>query len=137
MANEPRPYNFFDEKQIAEDSFAYADLMGQPRWRTDWTVAYSFATATSLTVVGRFVVVGRLCFWQVKSSGTSLATTSGASYIDLPVAAKGYGGMGIMSNDTGNTPVGIGHIDVANSRFYPPTQGASGDTFIFAFWFEV
>ena len=137
MANEPRPYNFFDEKQIAEDSFAYADLMGQDRWQTSWTVAYSFATATSLTVVGRFKVVGKLCFFQVKSSGTSLATTAGTSYIDLPVAAKGYGGMGMMSNDTANTAVGVGHIDVANSRFYPPTQGASGNTFIFAGHYEV
>jgi len=81
--------------------------------------------------------VGKMCFWQIKSSGTSLATTAGTSYIDLPVTAKGYGGSGQMSNDTGNTPVGTGHVDVANSRFYPPTQGASGNTFIFSGWNEV
>lgn len=135
--NDDRPYNAFDNKQISERSASFLDLTGQDRWSTDWTVSYSFATATSLTVVGRFKVVGKMCFWQVKSSGTSIATTTGASYIALPVAAKGYGGMGQMSNDTGNTPVGTGHVDVANSRFYPPTQGASGDTFIFAGWNEV
>lgn len=128
--------NRFDDVQIADQSFAYRDLTGQDKWE-DFTVSYSFATATSLTVVGRYKVVGKLCFWQVKSSGTSLATTAGTSYIDLPVAAKGYGGMGMMSNDTANTAVGVGHLDVANSRFYPPTQGASGDTFIFTGWHEV
>ena len=137
MANEPRPYNFFDEKQIAEDSFAYADLMGQDRWQTAWTVAYSFATATSLTVVGRFKVVGKLCFAQVQSSGTSIATTAGTSYIALPVAAKGYGGDMKMFNVTTGIAVNGGGINVANSRMMVPTQGASGNTFSFSCWFEV
>lgn len=128
--------NPFDDKFIAEESFSYLDLLGQDKW-TAWTVSYSFATATSLTVVGRYKVVGKMCFWQVQSSGTSLATTAGTSYIDLPVAAKGYGGMGVMSNDTANTAVGVGHVDVANSRFYPPTQGASANTFIFSGFHEV
>ena len=137
MNGEPKAFNAFDEKHISEQSFAFLDLTGQDRWHTDWTVSYSFATATSLTVVGRFKIVGKQCFWQVKSSGTSLATTAGASYIDLPVAAKGYGGVGQMSNDTGNTPVGTGHIDVATSRFYPPSQSASANTFIFSGWYEI
>lgn len=128
--------NKFDDIHIAEESFAYLDLTGQDKWQS-WTPSYSFATATSLTVVGRFKVVGKMCFWQVRSSGTSLATTAGTSYIALPVPAKGYGGVGMMSNDTANTAVGVGHIDVANSRFYPPAQTASGNTFIFAGWNEV
>lgn len=129
--------NALDNKSLHETGFAFSDLLGRDRWETTWTPAYSFATATNLTVVGRFKVVGRMCLWQVQSSGTSLATTAGTSYIDLPIAAKGYGGVGVMSNDTANTAVGIGHIDVANSRFYPPTQAASGDTFIFSGWYEV
>lgn len=121
---------------IDSASFAYANLIGQDKWQS-WTVVYSFATATSLTVVGRMHVIGKQCFCVVKSSGTSLATTAGTSYITLPFTAKGYGGAGTMSNDTTNIAVGVGHIDVANSRFYPPTQGASANDFTFAFWFEV
>lgn len=125
-----------NDVEVDPTSFAYEDLLGQSTWE-EFTPTYSFATATSLTVVGRYHIVGKICFWQVKSSGTSLATTAGASYIDLPVTAKGYGGSGQMSNDTGNTTVGTGHVDVENSRFYPPTQGASGNTFIFSGWNEV
>ena len=121
---------------MAQESFAFADLAGQDRW-TEWTPVYSFTTATALTVTGRFKVVGRQCFFQVKSSGTSLATTAGTDYIALPLTAVGYGGTGMMSNDTANTAVGVGHIDVTNSRFYPPAQVASGNTFTFAGWFEV
>lgn len=117
-------------------SFSFRDRLGQDRWES-WTPVYSFATATSLTVSGRFKIVGRQCFFQVKSTGTSLATTAGTSYIDLPIAAKGFGGCGVMSNDTTNVSVGTGHIDITNSRFYPPTQGASGNDFIFVGWYEV
>lgn len=128
--------NDLDDKQLDKRSFAYRDLLGQDKWEA-WTVTRSFATDTGLTVNGRFRVVGRQCFFQVQSSGTSIATTAGTSYIDLPIAAAGYGGIGTMTNDTTNIAVGTGHIDVATSRFYPPTQGASGNTFTFAGWFEV
>jgi hypothetical protein len=121
---------------ISASSFSYRDIQGQDKWSA-WTPVYSFTTATALTVTGRFKVVGRQCFFQVKSTGTSLATTAGTDYIALPLTAVGFGGMGVMSNDTANTAVGVGHIDVTNSRFYPPSQGASGNDFIFAGWFEV
>ena len=121
---------------VVRESFASKDLNGQDAWTT-WTPTYSFTTATSLTVTGRFHVVGRQCFFQVKSSGTSLATTAGTDYIALPLTAVGLGGAGAMTNDTTNVAVGTGHIDVATSRFYPPAQAASGNTFTFAGWFEV
>ena len=134
--NEPRPYNPFDEKRISEQSFAFLDLTGQDKW-TAWTPAYSFATATGLTVVGRFKLVGKMCFWQVKSSGTSIATTAGTSYIDMPVSAKGYGGSGVMANETTGISVGTGPVIVSTSRYMPPTQGASANTFIFSGSYEV
>jgi len=121
---------------IKYDGAGYLLLVGMDRW-VPWTPAYSFATATSLTVSGRYKLIGRQCFFQVKSTGTSLATTAGTSYIDLPISAKGFCGSGTMSNDTTNVAVGVGHIDVTNSRFYPPTQAASGNDFMFAGWYEV
>ena len=128
--------NELDDKTLFKQGFAYLNLLNQDRWES-WTVAYSFATATSLTVVGRYKVVGRQCFFQVQSSGTSIATTAGTSYITLPLTAIGYGGQGQMDNVTANTTVGVGVISVANNRFYPPTQGASGNTFTFSGWFEI
>ena len=128
--------NKFDDVHISEQSFSYLDLTGQDKWQS-WTPTYSFATATGLTVVGRFKVMGKTCWWQVQSSGTSIVTTAGTSYIALPVAAKGYGGVGTMSNDTTNVAVGVGHVDVATSRFYPPAQTASANTFSFSGWNEV
>ena len=128
--------NEFDNLTLDKRSFAYRDLLGEGKWET-WTVTYSFATATNLTVSGRFLVIGNLCFFQVKSTGTSLATTAGTSYIDMPVTAKGYGGQGMMANDTTHVNVGTGNVAVSNSRFYPPTQGASGNDFIFSGFYEV
>jgi len=119
-----------------DKGFSYRDILGQDKWNA-WTPVYSFATATDLTVTGRFRVVGRQCFFQVKSTGTSLATTAGTSYIDLPIAAQGFGGIGEMSNGTTNISVGTGHIDAATSRLYPPTQGASSNDFIFVGSYEV
>jgi hypothetical protein len=128
--------NDLDGIDLNKNGFAYRDLISQDRW-TEWTPTYSFATATSLTVSGRFKVVGKTCYFQVKVSGTSMATTAGTSYVDLPIAAAGYAGTGIMSNDTTNVTVGSGHLDVATSRFYPPGQAASGNTFTMAGWFEI
>lgn len=128
--------NLLDGKVLDQQSFAWRDILGQDKWEP-WTPSYSFATATSLTVVGRYRVVGRQCFCQVQSSGTSIVTTGGASYIAFPIAGKGYGGVGSMSNVTGKTQVGSGHVDVANSRYYPPSQSASADTFTFSWWYEI
>jgi hypothetical protein len=122
--------------QVLLQSFTYKDLTGIDTWET-WTPTYSFTTATSLTVSGRYKIVGKQCYFQVKSTGTSLATTAGTDYIALPITAAGYGGLGVMTNDTANTAVGVGHIDVTNSRFYPPAQIASANDFIFAGWYEV
>ena len=127
--------NDLDDISLDKNSFAYRDILGQDAWAT-WTVTYSFATATGLTVLGRYRIVGRMCYAQVQSSGTSIATTAGASYIALPVPAKGYGGQVIMFNSTTNIAVGVGGIDVANSRAHLPTQGASANTFVFSFNYE-
>ena len=128
--------NELDNEPIDKTSFAFNDLRGRDGWQT-FTVTYSFATATSLTVIGRCKFVGRMCFWQVQSSGTSIATTAGASYIDLPIPAKGFGGVTQMFNDTANTGVAGGGISVSDSRYYPPTQAASADTFTFSGWYEI
>lgn len=128
--------NGLDDLLLDQGSFSFEDIQGKDAWNT-WSVSYSFATATSLTVSGRYKVVGKICFWQVKSSGTSIATTAGTSYITLPITAQGFGGVGQMFNDTANTGVSGGGISVSDSRYYPPTQAASGDTFTFSGWHEI
>lgn len=128
--------NDFDDKTLDYKSFSFLDLLGQGKW-TAWTPTYSFATATNLTVVGRFLIVGKLCFWQVQSTGTSLATTAGTSYINMPFPAVGYGGQGTMDNMTTNVSVGRGPVNASTDRFYPPTQGASANAFSFTGFYEV
>lgn len=128
--------NPFDSQVVLHGSFAFKDLIGQDGW-TIWTPDYSFTTATSLVVSGRYRIVGRQCFWQVKSTGTSLATTAGTSYISFPITALGLGGYGTMQNATTKIAVGTGPIIVADNKFYPPTQGASANNFLFSGWYEV
>jgi hypothetical protein len=122
--------------QVSKQSTAFKKLIGQDKWES-FTVSYSFTTATSLTLTGRYYLDGRICRCQVKSTGTSLQTTAGTSYISLPFTAKGVSGIGGMTNDTTNIAVGIGHLDITDSRFYPPTQAASANDFTFWFEFEV
>jgi len=129
--------NPFDNVSVAKESFAYNDLVGQGKWE-NWTPTFSLTAVGTPTYSGRFRQLGRCVQFQVKIvPATSIATTAGTSYMDLPVVAKGYAGIATMTNDTTNVAVGVAHIDVANSRCYPPTQGASGNTFTLSGFYEV
>lgn len=130
--------NFFDNVVIDFASFAWKDIRGQDKW-TEWTPVFGSLTVVGATTyVGRFRRVGKQCYFQVKASAaTSIASTAGTDYLNLPFTAMGLAGMGVMTNDTTNIAVGNCHIDVATSRCYLPTQAASGNTFLIAGWFEV
>lgn len=130
--------NELDDVKLDDSSFSYFDLQGRDRW-TAWTPVF-----TSLTVVGattylaRFRIVGKQCFFQVTLlAATSIASTAGSTYLALPMTAKGLSGYAVMTNATTNVAVGVGHIDVTNSRMYLPAQLASGNTFHLAGSFEV
>ncbi len=130
--------NFFDEKTIDEKSFAYRDLIGQDKW-TAWTVVFGALTVVGTpTYVGRYRIVGKQCFFQVKlSAATSIASTAGVDYLTSPFTMMGLGGMATMSNDTSNVAEGVCHVDVATSRIYLPSQVASGNIFSISGWFEI
>lgn len=130
--------NAFDDINIEPRSFAYSDLIGQDKW-TVWTPTRTGWTDVGTpTVSGRFRVVGRQCFLQVKVvPATSVATTAGTSYIALPIAAQGLAGDGSMMNITTLIAVGVCAVDVANSRLYVPTQVATGNTLTIAAWLEI
>ena len=125
--------------QLNVQGWAYANLVGQDRWETSWTPARTGWTDVGTpTVTGRFRIVGRKCeFQQRVVPGTTVATTAGTSYTNLPVAATGLAGSVTMFNATTNVAVGVGGIDVTNSRCYVPTQAASGNTFLISGWIEV
>lgn len=116
---------FYDDK-----SFAWNNLLGQDKW-TDWTPVFGSLTVVGgTTYAGRYRVIGRSVEFQVKfSAATSIASIAGTDYLNLPIAAVGYAGTGVMTNDTTNIAVGLCHIDVATSRCYLPTQAASGNVF--------
>jgi hypothetical protein len=118
---------------IDQQSFASRDLRGEDKWEA-FTPTYSFSTATGLTVIGRRHFTGKVCRGQVSITGTSFGSTAGASYIDLPIPAKGYGGLCVLMNQTANTSVGNGVVSVSNSRAYLPTQAPSGNSF--SVWLE-
>lgn len=122
--------NELDDKDLAKQSFAYMDLLGQDRW-SEWTPVFGSLTVVGATSYsGRFRLVGKSCQFQVKfSAATSIASTAGTDYLNLPVSAKGLTGISVMTNQTTNIAVGNCHIDVTNSRCYLPTQAASGNVF--------
>lgn len=127
---EPKAYNAFDDKKISEQSFAYRDLTGTDKWSTFTPVFGSLTVVGATSYNGRLRFVGKLIQIQVQfSAATSIASVAGTDYLTLPVAAKGYAGIGVMTNDTSNISVGVCHLDVATSRLYLPTQVASGNVF--------
>ena len=129
--------NDFDGLQIDRRSFAYRDLLSLDQWDT-FTVSASITVVGTPTYSGRYRIVGKQVFFQISAvATTSIATTAGTSYFALPIAAKEIGGMATMTNDTTNVAVGVCHVDVATSRVYPPTQGASANTFNVAGWYEI
>lgn len=130
--------NELDDLRLDDASFSYNDLLGKSKW-TPFTPVF-----TSLTVVGattytaRYRVVGKSCQFQVKLlAATSIASVAGTTYMALPFTAMGLTGILVMTNLTTNIAVGLGHIDVTNSRAYLPTQTASGNTFNLFGEFEV
>ena len=123
-------------KILDETSFAFRDLTSQDLW-TNFTPVFGSLTVVGATnYSGRFRVVGRMLQFQVEfSAATSIASVAGTDYMNLPIAQAGLSGMAVMTNDTTNIAVGVCHI--TNSRCYLPTQGASGNTFHLAGWYEI
>lgn len=130
--------NQLDDLPLAQQSFAYRDLIGQDKW-TAWTpLRTGWTDVGTPTVTGRFRVVGRQCFVQVKVvPGTTVATVAGTSYIALPIAATGLAGEGSMMNITTLVAVGVCAVDVTNSRVYVPAQLATGNTLTIAGQYEI
>lgn len=126
-------------QRLALSSFAYRDIIGQDRWETTWTpTRTSWTDVGTPTVTARYRVVGRQGFVQISVvPGTTVATTAGTSYVNLPIPAAGISGLFAMTNRTTNVAVGLCSVDMTNSRVYVPTQGATGNTLEIAGWYEV
>lgn len=125
------------ETSLKRYSFAWLNLIGQDKWSEFTTARTGWTDVGTPTVTARYRLVGKKCEFQVKVvPSTSIATTAGTSYISLPVAATGYGGSVTMVNTSTNVAVGVGVIDVNNSRAYVPSQTASGNTFVISGWCE-
>ena len=114
---------------VNQQGFSARDLVGRDRWEV-WTPARTgWTDVGSPTVTGRFRIVGKSCEFQVRVvPGTTCATVAGTSYIALPVLASGIAGVVTMSNATTNVGIGVGAVDITNSRAYVPAQAATANT---------
>jgi len=129
--------NAFDNLQVDVNAFTYADITGQDSW-SSFAPTFSLTAVGDLTSVGRFRIVGKSLQFQVTVFGaTSIASTAGTSYMNLPKAAKGLAGIAVMTDATTKIAVGVCHFDITNSRVYLPSQSASGDTFTICGSYEV
>jgi len=123
---------------IIPGTFTHRDARGRDVWESWTPVPVSMTEVGTATYYGRFRVVGAQCFFQITiTAGTSTASTAGLTYFPLPLAAKGYAAMANAYNATGNTPLDVCAMAIANSRVYPPTWAATGDVIKIAGWFEV
>jgi hypothetical protein len=123
---------------INVDGFADRDLRGLDRWESFTPVFGSLTVIGATNYSGRLRIVGKSVEGQVQfSAATSIASVAGTDYLTLPIAAQGYAGFGVMTNDTTNVAVGLCHLDVTTSRLYLPTQTASASVFTLYFKYEV
>ena len=119
-------------------SFAWKDIQGQDQWIPFVPVFTSLTLVGAATYTGRFHIVGKQLFFQVTLlAATSVASTAGTTFVQLPITPRGIAGESSMSNLTTNVAVGVGVIDAVNGRCYPPSQIASGNTFSLCGWYEV
>ena len=120
-----------ENEPVANQTFTFRDSQGQDRWETTWTPVFGSLTVVGATSYsGRYRLIGRLCQIQVKfSAATSIASNAGTDYLNLPIAAAGLAGIGVMTNATTRTSVGLCHLDVSTSRLYLPAQAASANVF--------
>lgn len=125
-------------KSLDETSFAFLDITSQDNWKTFTPVFGSLTVVGATNYTGRYHVEGRALRFQVRfSAATSIASSAGTDYLNLPIASKGLGGVATMTNSSSNVAVGVAHIDALNGRCYLPSQGASGDVFILSGWYEI
>lgn len=125
-------------ERLDETSFAFLDITSQDGWKTFTPTFGSLTVVGAESYTGRYHVEGKALRFQVRfSAATSIASSAGTDYLNLPIASKGLGGMATMTNASTNIAVGVGHIDALNARCYLPTQGASADVFILAGWYEI
>ena len=132
---------------INTGGFADRDLKGIDRWESFTPVFGSLTVVGATSYTGRLRVVGKSVEGQVKfSAATSIASTAGTDYLNLPITKKdstgtlvpsGIAGFGVMTNDTTNIAVGLCHLDTTTMRLYLPTQVASGNTFNLYFTYEI
>ena len=123
---------------VVQQSFSFKDLYGNDRWEIWTPVRVGFSEVGTPILTGRFHVIGKQCFIQASIvPGTTVASTAGTSYIELPIKAQGLSGDGSMMDRTTLVSVGTIVIDVTNSRCYTPSQIATGDTLLIAAWYEV
>lgn len=134
--NEQAPKNAFNNADIDEKSFAYRDLLGLDRWDS-FTVSSNVSTVGTPLFVGRYRFVGRECQFQAQlSAGTSIATTTGIHFFNLPVAAKGLAGEAVMTNTSTNAGSACA-VNVSTSRVYLPTQTPTAGVLAVAGWYEI
>lgn len=130
--------NELDDEKLDDSSFAFRDIRGRDKWTAFTPVFTSLTLVGASTYLARYRLMGKSCQFQVTLVAvTSIASVAGTTYMALPFTAMGLTGRLNMSNATTNIAVGLGHIDVTNSRAYLPTQTASGNTFHLFGEFEV
>lgn len=123
--------NQLDGFELFTQGFAFRDIIGQDRWTKFTPIRTGWTDVGAPTIAATWRDVGAQCFLQMRvAPGTTVATTAGTSYIDLPRPAAGISGEGSMQDFTTKLWIGGCMVDVTTSRLYVPTWAASGDTIL-------
>lgn len=117
---------------------SYGTVPGVGVWTTWVPTRTGWTDIGTPTVTARYCQIGNVVFFQIKIvPATTVASVAGTSYISLPVAAAGISGIVEMMNLTTLVGVGSGVLDVANTRAYVPSQGATANTLTISGYYEV
>jgi hypothetical protein len=82
------------------------------------------------TLVGTYVIVGRLAFVTVTISGATVTNSAGTGGISMPFASSLYNSTVTAANAGGFTGYGNGFISVNDGTMYPPSWTAASSLIV-------
>ena len=121
-------------------SAQYSALIGgttQP-WNPSFTNLTTVLGTGSISVTGRYSLIGKIVSYTIKIVCTGDATTeslAGTTYSSIPQLAA-YDDVCTAADLTDNLGIGVGSLDSITDRCYTPTWSATGDTIVISGKYE-
>lgn len=108
-------------------------------WNPIFTDLVTVPGTGSISVTGRYSLIGKIVSYTIKIVCTGDATTAslaGTTYSSIPQLAA-YDDVCTAADLTDNLGIGVGSLNSTTDRCYTPTWAATGDTIVISGKYEI